>query len=80
MCVLMTAIGFCFVMELLHSGKLVPFRSLVLPWHNFVLNFFLSRTCPFVPWAATLQARGVAREARPVVAIGKGGVRSVGMF
>ena len=67
-------------MELLRSGKLVPFRSLVLPQHNFVFYFFLSRTYPFILWAATLRARGVARAARPVVTVGKGGVRSIGMF
>ena len=66
-------------MELLHSGKLVP----------FVPYFYLSITLFFIlsflhlsirPIGCNLKSPGVAREAQLLVTIGSGGVRSVGML
>ena len=78
-CVSMNTICFVFVMELLRSGKLVPFvpyfyLSIIL---FFILSFshLLAR-----PVGYNLKSLGMAREARLLVTVGRGGAQSVGML
>ena len=71
--------NFVFVMELLHSGKLVPFvpyfyLSITL---FFILSFLYLPVCTI---GCNLKSPGVACEAQPLVTVGRGGVRSVGIF
>ena len=66
-------------MESLHSGKLVPF----VPWFYlsiilFFILYFLH--LPICPIGYNLRSPGVAREAQLLVTVGRGKVRSVGIF
>ena len=68
-----------FVMESLRSGKLVPF----VPWfsRSIILFFILSFShLPVRPVGYNLRSLSVAREAQLLVTVGRGGVRSVGIF
>ena len=71
--------NFVFVMELLRSGKLVPF----VPYFylSITLFFILSFLhLPVRPIGCNLKSPGMAREAQLLVTVGSGGVRSVGML
>ena len=73
---------FCFsIMESFRSGKLVPllFLSFFLSIILFLYSFFLV-PARLSRRLRTLGAQGVAREPRLLIIVGKGGVRSVGMF
>ena len=75
----MYTISFVFVMESLRSGKLVPF----VPYFylSIILFFILSFShLPVRPVGCNLKSLGVAREAHLLVTVGRGGVRSVGIF
>ena len=77
-CVLNESVSF-FVMELLRSGKLVPF----VPWFylSIILFFILSFLhLPVCPIGYNLRSPGMAREAQLLITIGRGGVRLVGIF
>ena len=66
-------------MELLCSGKLVPF----VPYFylSITLFFILSFShLPVCPIGYNLKSLGVARDAQLLVTVGRGGERSVGMF
>ena len=68
-----------FVMELLRLGKLVPF----VPYFylSIILFFILSFLYPPVRIVGcNLKSLGVAREAQLLITVGRGGVRSVGIF
>ena len=71
--------NFVFVMELLRSGKLV----LSVPYFYFSITYFLF--CSFSHLTihivgCNLKSPGVAHEAQLLVTIGRGRVRSVGIF
>ena len=71
--------NFVFVMELLHSGKFVPF----VPYFylSITLFFILSFSHLLVrPVGCNLKSPGVARKAQLLITVGRGGVRSVGIF
>ena len=71
--------NFVFVMELLRSGKLVPF----IPYFylSITLFFILSFShLPVCPIGCNLKSPGMARKAQLLITIGRGGVRSVGIF
>ena len=75
----MNRIGFVFVMESLRSGKLVPsvpyfYLSITL---FFILSFF---HLPVHPIGCNFKSLGMAHEAQLLVTLGRGGVRSVGIF
>ena len=75
----MNTICFVFVMELLRSGKLVP--SVPYFYLSIILYFILSFSHqPVRPIGCNLKSPGMAREAQLLVTIGRGGVRSVGIF
>ena len=66
-------------MELLHSGKLIPFA----PYFYLSINLFFILSfshLPIHPIGINLKSPGVARKAQLLVTIGRGGVRSVGIF
>ena len=70
---------FVFVMELLRSGKLVPF----VPYFylSITLFFILSFSHLLVhPIGCNLKSPGMVRKAQLLVTIGRDGVRSVGIF
>ena len=71
--------NFVFVMELLYSGKIVP--SVPYFYLSIILFFILSFShLPVHPVGCNLKSSGMAREAQLLVTIGRGGVRSVGIF
>ena len=66
-------------MELLRSRKLVPF----VPYFYLSIIcflFFLFSHLPIHPVGWNLKSLDVAREAQLFVTVGRGGVRSVGIF
>ena len=66
-------------MELLRSGKLVPFVPCF--YLSITLFFILSFShLPIRPVGCNLKSLGVACEAQLLVTVGRGGVRSVGML
>ena len=66
-------------MELLRSGKLVPFVPyFYLSVTLFVILSFLHLLVR--PLGCNLKSLGMAHEAQPHITIGRGGVRSVGIF
>ena len=72
-----TSILFCD--ESLCSGKLVP--SVPYFYLSIILFFILSFLHLLVrPVGYNLKSPGVAREAQLLVTVGRGGVRSVGIF
>ena len=71
--------NFVFVMELLRSGKLVPFvpyfyLSITLFFYSFFSHM------PIRPIGCNLKSPGMVRKAQLLVTIGRDGVRSVGIF
>ena len=67
---------FVFVMELLHSRKLVPF----VPYFYLSITLFFILSFLYLPVHTigyNLKSLGVAREAQLLVTVGRGGVRSV---
>ena len=78
-CVLLNTNSFVFVMESLRSGKLVP--SIPYFYLSITLFFILSFLDLLVrPVGCNLKSLGVAREAQLLVTVGRGRVRSVGIF
>ena len=75
----MNTTSFVFVMELLCSEKLV--QSVSYFYLSITLFFILSFSDLLVrPVGCNLKSLGVAREAQLLVTVGRGGVRSVGIF
>ena len=75
----MNTISFVFMMELLCSGKLVP--SVPYFYLSIILFFILSFLhLPIRPIGYNLKSLGMARKAQLLVTVGRGGVRSVGIF
>ena len=71
--------NFVFVMELLHSGKLAP--SVPYFYLSITLFFILSFLhLPIHLVGCNLKSLDVARKAQLLVTVGRGGVRSVGIF
>ena len=71
--------NFVFVMELLCSGKLVPF----VPYFylSITLFFILSFShLPVHPVGCNLKSSDVARKAQLLITVGRGGVQSVEIF
>ena len=66
-------------MELLRSGKLVPF---VLYFYLSIILFFILSFShlPVRPVGCNLKSLGVAHEAQLLVTVGRGGVQSVRIF
>ena len=72
-CVLLNTICFVFVMELLHSGKLV--LSVPYFYLSIILFFILSFShLPIHPVGCNLKSLGMACEAQLLVTIGRGEV------
>ena len=66
-------------MELLRSGKLVPF----VPYFYLSITLFFILSFSYLPIrtvGCNLKSLGVAHEAQLLITIGRGGVRSVGIF
>ena len=66
-------------MELLRSGKLVPF----VPYFYLSITLFFILSFSYLPIrtvGCNLKSPGVARKAQLLVTVGRGGVRSVGIF
>ena len=75
----MNTICFIFVMESLRSGKLVLYVPCFYP--SIALFFILSFShLPVHLVGYNLKSLGVARKARLLGTVGRGAVRSVGMF
>ena len=71
--------NFVFVIELLRSGKLVPF----VPYFYLSITLFLFFSFLHLPihtLGCNLKSPSMAREAQLLVTVGRGGVRSVGIF
>ena len=71
--------NFVFVMELLRSGKLVPF----VPYFYLSITLFFILSFSHLPVhtvGCNLKSLGMAREAQLLVTVGRGGVRSVRIF
>ena len=65
--------NFVFVMELLRSGKLVPF----VPYFYLSITLFVILSfshLPVHPVGCNLKSPGVARKAQLLVTVGRGGV------
>ena len=69
-------INFCFVMNLLRSGKLVS----SVTYFYLSIALFLFSHLPVHPVGCNLKSLSVAREAQLLVTVGRGRVRSVRMF
>ena len=68
-----------FVMDLLRSGKLVPF----VPYFYLSITLFFILSFSYLPVrtiGCNLKSLGMARTAQLLVTIDRGGVRSVGIF
>ena len=75
----MNTISFVFVMELLCSGKLVP----SVPYFYLSITLFFILSFSYLPVhtiGCNLKSPCVARKAQLLISIGRGGVRSVGIF
>ena len=71
--------NFVFVMELLHLGKLVP----SVPYFYLSITLFLFFPFSHLPVhtvGCNLKSLGMAREAQPLVTVGRDGVRLVKIF